>query len=110
MNNLFISIADMVDIGDPEKITYREINNSKSHNYSVGSLVELDSGCRLFVARHTRDCDGTPLYNLTHEAQGQDPLNQQLWINGISEYSIIKTVRAVKWKDVNFQNKQEIKY
>jgi len=53
MNNLFISIADMVDIGDPEKRTYREINNSKYHNYSVGSLVELDSGCRLFVASHT---------------------------------------------------------
>lgn len=37
-----------------------------THKIPVGALVELESGVRLFVIKHTYDCDGEPLYNLTH--------------------------------------------
>ena len=37
-----------------------------THKIPIGALVELESGVRLFVIEHTYDCDGEPLYNLTH--------------------------------------------
>jgi len=57
--------------------TWREENESKSHNIPLGTLVEVDfddsclesprKGLRLFVVSHDRDCDGTPLYGLSFE-------------------------------------------
>lgn len=53
-----------------------EENMLKSHSIPLLTLVELgvDSsgsyitdGLRLYVQRHHRDCDGTPLYALTHD-------------------------------------------
>lgn len=56
--------------------TIRENNMEKQHDVPVGALVELvdkenydeedkrDVGCRLVVVNHSRDCDGTPLYDL----------------------------------------------
>lgn len=44
--------------------TIRENNLQRQHAIPVGTLVEASSGARLFVARHCRDCDGTPLYGL----------------------------------------------
>jgi hypothetical protein len=61
----FVNIADLKDPNDPEGRTYREINNATQHRFNVGQLVEVDDGVRLFVAKQTRDCDGTPLYYLT---------------------------------------------
>jgi hypothetical protein len=61
----FINIADLTDPEDYEGRTYREVNMLKPHKISIGSLVELESGARLFVSKLTRDCDGTPLYTLT---------------------------------------------
>lgn len=58
------NIADLKDPLDTEGRTYREINLSTKHNLSIGDLVELDDGQRLFIARLTRDCDATPLYEL----------------------------------------------
>ena len=58
----FINIADL-DSGNGK--TYREINNEKNHGMPIGQLVEIDSGVRLFISRHKRDCDGTPLYVLS---------------------------------------------
>lgn len=41
------------------------MGNMKKHNIPIGSLVELANGARVFVIKHTRDCDGeTPLYSL----------------------------------------------
>lgn len=37
----------------------------RRHRLPIGALVEDDDGVRLFVAKHTRDCDGTALYTLT---------------------------------------------
>jgi hypothetical protein len=56
--------------------TIRENNLARSHSIPIGALVEVKYdrwfGCgacekvhaRLWVAKHTRDCDGTPLYVL----------------------------------------------
>jgi hypothetical protein len=58
--------------------TIKEHNMDLKHNIPLGTLVEIvapDSdyeteeymrnGLRLFVVRHDRDCDGTPLYSLS---------------------------------------------
>lgn len=69
----FINISDLKN---PETgKTYRQENNEKTHKIPLGTLVEVDfndeycetpkKGLRLFVVRHDRDCDGTPLYSLS---------------------------------------------
>ncbi len=79
----FTNVADMVD--PVTGLTYRQINNAKKHKFQVGQLVELESGARLFVAKQTRDCDGTPLYSLTcrpsHHYQFKNAMD---WIGGFS--------------------------
>ena len=82
----FINIADLKDPNDPQGRTYRQVNNATPHKFGVGVLVELDSGVRLFTAKLTRDCDGTPLYSLTHQTRDDDyPLNELYWVHGFSE-------------------------
>ena len=57
-----INVADLVN---PESgKTYREENSELQHNIPIGSLVEVVTGERLTVVKHTRDCDQTPLYTL----------------------------------------------
>ena len=67
---------NIADVKNPKTgKTYREENNEKTHNIPIGALVEVDfddsyldskcCGLRLFVVRHDRDCDGTPLYGLS---------------------------------------------
>lgn len=59
-------------------LTVKENNQKKIHNIPIGTLVEIiyddrcdgeeenpTFGCRLFVVAHHRDCDGTPLYELS---------------------------------------------
>lgn len=58
--------------------TYKEENLERQHQIPVGTLVEVkydrwygDGACekvhaRLWVVEHRRDCDGTPLYALSH--------------------------------------------
>lgn len=65
------NIADWKDPKDSLGRTYREINNARQHAFAVDDLVELDTGARLFIAKQARDCDGTPLYSLTHKI-GED--------------------------------------
>ena len=57
-----INIADLKDPDDPQGRTYREVNNDTKHSFDVMQLVEISNGCRLFVVKQVRDCDGTPLY------------------------------------------------
>lgn len=51
--------------------TWKEKNMELQHKIPIGALVEIqyeyapNIGVRLFVCKHTRDCDGTPLYALT---------------------------------------------
>jgi hypothetical protein len=67
---------NIADLRNPKTgKTYREENNSKPHQIPLGTLVEIDfddsglespkKGLRLFVVKHYRDCDGTPLYALS---------------------------------------------
>ena len=60
----FMNICDLTDPEDSAGRTYREVNNATHHKLMVGDLVELDNGARLFITKHTRDCDGTPLYSV----------------------------------------------
>ena len=60
------------DIVEANGKTIRENNLELKHRYPIGSLVEVssdfdqgDNGLRLFVVRHSRDCDGEPLYDLS---------------------------------------------
>lgn len=87
----FFMICDLVCSSDPEGRTYRQINAAKQHTVPIGALVELESGARLFVVRHTRDCDQTPLYNLSHDAedtvQEDSRFCNRSWTGGYSEDS-----------------------
>jgi hypothetical protein len=73
------NIADMVN---PESgKTWREENAARPHKIPLGALVEVrrdpedgeqaDSGLRLFVVEHSRDCDQTPLYLLSFKTVDQ---------------------------------------
>ena len=71
----FIHIADLVDQTTGK--THREMNNERHHAIPIGALVEVkfdtwfgDGACwkvhaRMWVAAHTRDCDGAPLYSIS---------------------------------------------
>lgn len=85
MTNM-VNIADLKDPSDPKGRTYRQVNNSTPHKFGLGLLVEIDGEVRLYIAKQTRDCDGTPLYSLTHEKREDDyPLNEMYWVHGFSE-------------------------
>jgi hypothetical protein len=56
------NVADLTDPSDTKGRSYRQINNATPHNFKVGQLVELECGARLYIIKHSRDCDGTPLY------------------------------------------------
>jgi len=81
-----INIADLKDPDDPQGRSYREVNNATDHEFKVGQLVEMASGARVFVAKQTRDCDGTPLYCLTPKQgdyhQNTEGFANLNWLNG----------------------------
>ena len=61
MDNLII----FGDIVEKNGRTIRENNLTRKHKYSIGDLIELDDGERLFVLKNNgRDCDGSPLYKV----------------------------------------------
>ncbi len=80
-----VFVADMVDPSDPMGRTYREVNLERQHQLSIGSLVELDSGARMFVAELGRDCDGSPIYWL---AAARDHSDRSKWYGGVGEESL----------------------
>lgn len=69
----FVNIADIENTESGK--TYRQENLEKAHKIPLGTLVEVSfndeycetpkNGLRLFVVRHDRDCDNTPLYSLS---------------------------------------------
>ncbi len=82
MTNIAISVADIVNKANG--LTVREENMQMQHGIPLWALVEIKqfdmeepedseynqhTGLRLFVCGHTRDCDGTPLYTLTHNTK-----------------------------------------
>ena len=78
------------DIVEENGKTVRENNNALIHNIPLGSLVEIlpdmwemesgevsiSTGLRLYVVNHGRDCNGTPLYDLSF-----DPDAHVQWAN-----------------------------
>ena len=76
-----VFIGDLVEENGK---TVKENNLERVHNVPVGSLVEITyeseyeepservKGLRLFVVKHSRDCDGSPLYALSHSLSAQD--------------------------------------
>ena len=71
-HQMFINIADLRDPDDSKGRSWREVNAEKIHNIPVGSLVEIKNGARVFVVKHTRDCDQTPLYSLAIDPEDCD--------------------------------------
>lgn len=69
----FTVVYNLIDPNDPQGRSYKEINLEQQHSWPRGTLVEIDyedsdnNGVRMFVALCGRDCDGTPLYWLTHD-------------------------------------------
>jgi hypothetical protein len=74
-----INVADLVNPASGK--TYREENFAATHTVPLNALVEVmkyervngeyeyvrnPHGLRLYVTKHSRDCDGTPLYYLSH--------------------------------------------
>jgi hypothetical protein len=102
MNDIqIINIADLKDPADPQGRSYREINNARAHAIPVGALVEIShdpeypsamDGVRLFVVMQTRDCDGTPLYELCADPEDTEQANPRFrnakWHGGYSEESL----------------------
>jgi len=84
-----ILIADLVDPDDEQGRTYRQVNAEKVHNIPVGTLVELENGCRAWVVNHGRDCDQTPLYavslNRGDTVQRQPGFANHSWDHGWPE-------------------------
>jgi len=69
----FINIADLTN---PETgKTYRQENRENVHNIPLGTLVETFDGLRLWVVRHDRDCDETPLYSLSFKKDWKEMEN-----------------------------------
>ena len=94
---MIVNIADLVDRNDAKGRTFREINKEKTHNISIGSLVETEDGCRLFVVDHGRDCDETPLYGLSGSKDDiglkeDGHLNYQLncWCGWFGKVKVVK--------------------
>jgi len=89
----FINIADLKDPEDKQGRSYRQVNAAKKHNITIGSLVEVESGARLFVVEHTRDCDQAPLYTLSPEQETYNNTLLSKWVYGYGEeyLTVIKT-------------------
>lgn len=91
MSTVIISVSDIVE--DNGK-TIRENNLERQHTIPLGALVEIQrdsdddddndpemeryqtGGVRLFVVKHSRDCDGTPLYDLSFDKTAQKELDK----------------------------------
>ena len=57
-------LSHQINPNDKQGRSYRAINLATPHAYPVGSLVEIDDGVRLYVAKHTRGVDKEPTYSL----------------------------------------------
>jgi hypothetical protein len=81
-----MNIVNVADLKAPNGKTHRENNAELVHNIPLGTLVEIlpteyskddpeeNWGLRLYVVAHTRDCDQTPLYSLSHKREAYKEL------------------------------------
>ena len=77
------------DIVEKNGKTIRENNFEKRHAIPIGTLVQLETGARAFVVFYGRDCDQTPLYYLSLDADDTEEVRAGWrnpgWIGGYSE-------------------------
>jgi hypothetical protein len=98
----FYHICDFVDKETGK--TSREMNAELQHKIPIGALVEDETGVRLFVVHHNRDCDMTPLYCLGADPedtkQEREGFANHKWITGYPEYCL-KVIRLPGEQDSN---------
>lgn len=87
---MFLNVADLQDPNDQLGRTYRQVNAARRHAIPLGALVELETGERLRVMMHTRDCDQTPLYSLGVTGDDEDEIGRMKWHHGYSEESMVE--------------------
>ena len=83
-----INVADLTDPNDAQGRSYRQVNAERQHAIPLGTLVELDTGERLRVMMHTRDCDQTPLYSLGLTGDDEDEIGRMKWHHGYCDESL----------------------
>jgi hypothetical protein len=97
----FILIYDLpADPDNPGGPTIKEVNLAIQHSIPIRALVEITdsdfddsaAGVWMYVVHHTRDCDGTLLYCLSHDRYDRTRPNPRMlcgertrWIGGYSE-------------------------
>ncbi len=66
-------IIQVSEIVEANGKTIKQNNLEAQHTILLGALVELNfendetNGLRLFIVAHLRDCDGSPLYAISHD-------------------------------------------
>lgn len=98
MTPTFFNIADMVNPLSGK--TYREENAAIEHKIPIGTLVEFkteewlgDGACqlvhaRMWVVKHSRDCDKTPLYGVSRWRDPEFALKSGQVYFGLGEESL----------------------
>ena len=80
-------------------LTRRQMNAAKQHSIAVGTLVELEDGVRMWVVAQRRDCDQTPLYELSPDkddtAVEREGFRNRSWHGGYPEYALMPIVANV---------------
>lgn len=98
------------NIQDENGESQKDRNLKKNHGVELGALVELESGVRLFVVNHSRDCDGTPLYDLYLNLDIVDDVNEVLKnIQEIDE-SIAVSKDRVEMVELQQAKKMDVEY
>lgn len=77
-------MMNVSDIVESNGKTVKQNKMEQSHTIPLGSLVEIlgsesddDTGLRLFVVHHGRDCDGTPLYGLSLKKDAKEEMDKR---------------------------------
>lgn len=76
-------MMNVSDIVESNGKTVKQNKMEQNHTIPLGSLVEIlgdegddDTGLRLFVVHHGRDCDGTPLYGLSFKKNAKEQMDK----------------------------------
>jgi len=104
MNKYFIVMHDLIEANGK---SVKENNLEIKHNIPIGSLVEYSDGTRLFVVYHSRDCDGTCLYNLCPNKDDlireEKNFYNRKWFNGYPEDAL----RVITVPTISLEHKEQ---